>query len=384
MGYTTRLWLREKPLRKDGMAPIYLRVTIDRESRRYHTNKFVAPEDWAGSEVKGKHPLSTALNTNLNEFRNKANKVFIDLENDGKDINFDSFENKFLSVKPQSFYDFALDEINRNKERYSKTFHYHFLCEISKLRKFAPTLFFSQINLDFIQRYEQYMRAELHNGSNTVARTMKRFKYLVTQAINKDYMKEDPFRKYSVAKEPTHREFLTMKEVQQLEKLSNKALTDGMKNTLQAFLFCCYTGLRYQDVCNLTFADIRDKKLHIQMHKTKDQVVIPLTDKARQLIPKPATKGKVFTVYTNQKCNQHLKALGPIAGVDKILTFHVARHTFATLSLDLGIPMEVVQKLLGHTDIRVTQIYAKVIDKRRDKEMEKWDRVPMPEKEKKR
>jgi len=149
------------------------------------------------------------------------------------------------------------------------------------------------------------------------------------------------------------------------------------KEILQYFLFACYTGLRYSDLKTLKTSSINGNMLHIKMHKTGHPVGIPLTRKAFQLLPPEAKfdKDLVFHVYCNKVTNRILKQIGQQYSIQKKLTCHVARHTFATVSIILGIPIEVVSKLLGHTNLKTTQVYAKIVDSVKEREMEKWNKL---------
>lgn len=137
---------------------------------------------------------------------------------------------------------------------------------------------------------------------------------------------------------------------------TNSNLAQNEKIVLQYFLFSCYTGIRYSDLKLLNAEDIQNNTIHIRMHKTSLGVSIPLSRKANQLLP-PSKSGKIFSIFCNKVTNRILKKIATKSGIDKKLTFHVARHTFATTSLTLGIPIEVICKLLGHTNIKTTQIY---------------------------
>ena len=150
-----------------------------------------------------------------------------------------------------------------------------------------------------------------------------------------------------------------------------------MKNTLKCFLFSCYSGLRYQDLFNLKYSNIADGFIDIEMEKTNETLRIPLSSKALKLIghEKHKTTDKVLNVYTNQKVNDYLKVGLTLAGIKKNMSFHCSRHTFASISLNLNIPLNVVSKLLGHNDLKTTLIYAKLDEQTKVDEMKKWDAI---------
>jgi site-specific recombinase XerD len=198
-------------------------------------------------------------------------------------------------------------------------------------------------------------------------------------AMRYGYIKSNPFKYLTIKKVDGKRDFLSAEELNKLAKLYySDEITDlKEKEILQYFLFSCYTGLRYSDLKALKSSSIKDKSIQINMHKTSYQVNIPLTQKACQLLP---SKGKsdsdqVFRVYCNKVTNRILKDIGARYKIQKKLTCHVARHTFATVSITLGIPIEVVSKLLGHTNLKTTQVYAKIVDSVKEREMEKWNKL---------
>jgi integrase len=190
-------------------------------------------------------------------------------------------------------------------------------------------------------------------------------------------MKNNPFKFITIKKVEGKRDFLSTDE---LNRLSQAYFTGKVRNPIEQeilkyFLFSCYTGLRYSDLKLLGKDSIDANKININMHKTGYIVSIPLTQKAKQLLPLetfPDT-GYVFRIYCNKVTNRVLKQIGQRFDIHKKLTCHVARHTFATVSITLGIPIEVVSKLLGHTNLRTTQVYAKIVDSVKEREMEKWN-----------
>ena len=173
-------------------------------------------------------------------------------------------------------------------------------------------------------------------------------------------------------------QYLTIEELKKLHTLVFSLSNQLLFNVGRYFLFACYTGLRYSDVKQLKWENIQDNMIRLNMVKTGDEIFIPLNDKARHILSTIDNKdktGEVFRVITNQKTNLALKKLASLAGINKNLSFQVARHTFATVSLTLGIPVEVVSKLLVHHDIKITMIYAKVIDEVRIEQMQKWNKL---------
>lgn len=215
------------------------------------------------------------------------------------------------------------------------------------------------------------MRSELKNKVNTIHKSLRFIRTFLNRAKRQGLIKNNVFENYRLKTEPSKREYLSIDELQALEALYLKNLSSGAKNTLHYFLFCCYTGLRYSDVKRLRYKDIRENEIYITMHKTKDVVSIPIIDLATKFIGFGAPNEKIFRVCVSQVANRHLKDIAKLAEINKDISFHCARHTFATFALSKGIPIEVVSKLLGHKEIATTQLYAKIVDGYKREEMKK-------------
>ena len=205
---------------------------------------------------------------------------------------------------------------------------------------------------------------------------------MINRAISQKIISENIFERFTIKSEPGHRESLNDKELKELEDLLVKGT--GIKyldNVLRYFLFTCYTGLRYQDLKKLRFMDLKketengieENMIKIVMHKTREPVSIPIRPQAYALIGEIGFMNqKIFRVSVNQVTNRHLKEIMKKAEIDKKITFHSARHTFAIHGLNSDIPMELVGDLLGHTDIKTTKIYAKYTDSKKIQYMRNW------------
>ena len=173
-----------------------------------------------------------------------------------------------------------------------------------------------------------------------------------------------------------HREYLNQEEVNKLQEIyENKTLKPNYQNVLQYFLFSCYTGLRYQDVKDLRYKNIRGDALRFQMHKTKDDMENPLSRFAKSVLPpnRGLNYQKVFRVYENQPTNRMLKDIMDEFGIEKDISFHCARQTFATLSINHGVDIFALKSLLGHRKMETTMIYAKAEFGYKKREMDKWE-----------
>jgi len=376
---SSKIFLRTDAVKNDGTAPLYLQIIIDRKKKTYHSEFFVRPEYWDGARVKAKHKLSIEINNFLDDFKVKADNSILQLRKQNRPVNFENFENLFLANETKATYDFyvhAMQYIELFKKNYSNGSHRQLLSEVNKLKRFKPSLSFNEVNHDFLSRYEAYMLNTLNNKPNTVSKTFKKIKMFMNVALKNGVITENPIASFKIKTAPTSRSYLSVEELSILEDIFLKnGINNHLHNTLQCFLFACYTGLRYDDIRNLDYKDISTGYILLVQGKTNVQITIPLIEKAKNLIDQSQHTGRVFTVYTNQKCNEYLKFIMVYANIDKRVSFHTARHTFATISLNIGIPIDIVSKLLGHADLKTTQIYAKLFEKTKFDQMDKWNKM---------
>lgn len=233
------------------------------------------------------------------------------------------------------------------------------------------------VDIDFLLSLENYMIFEKKLATNTIARHMKVIKRYINVARKKEIIIKDPFINYTIRSEETHRESLTEKELELLEQYRQHSESNEILN---AFLFSCYTGLRYSDIQKITKQDIysinRKKWMILKMHKTNIEVRIPVStifDGKALLLSKaiPRSRGKLFLLESNQKTNRGIKCTLKKIGIRRNISFHCARHTFASLLIYRGVNITTVQKLLGHKSVKTTQIYSAVTDLTIEKEIKK-------------
>ena len=246
-----------------------------------------------------------------------------------------------------------------------------YLSEVSKLKKFRNEISISHLDRNFIVQYEHYMLDTLKNKNNTVNRTFRRLKPFIKHLQIMEVISCDPFKGYKMLNSPSLRQSLSWEELSKIEQLKTASLKCNQQRVLYGFLFSCYTGLRFKDVSRIQANNVINSVIIMSTSKTGSVVRIPLSERAIAI--STGRVGLFFRMYSNHKTNKILGQLMLMAGISRKVTFHIARHTFATLSLNLGIPMEVLSGLLGHTSLRTTQVYAKIQDKTRIEMMKKWD-----------
>lgn len=244
----------------------------------------------------------------------------------------------------------------------------------------TPDIYLKQLDYKFLCEFEYYLQGYWPKGHpramshNTVMKHIQRLRKMVTLAYNLEWIDKDPFRRWKSTFEKREREFLSDNE---LSNLQNYDLpVERLERVRDLFVFSCYTGISYVDIMNLSSANISlgidgSNWITTKRQKTRTPVKVPLLEPALDLIKKyrehPMTMitGTLFPVITNEKLNVYLKEVAILCGIKKNLTFHMARHTFATtVTLSNGVPIETVSKLLGHTKIATTQIYARVLEKK--------------------
>ncbi len=224
----------------------------------------------------------------------------------------------------------------------------------------------SELSYPFIYDFDVYLRTSVGQSRNTAIKTLKTFKTVILLGRKLGVLHHDPFINHRFHLEPVNRGFLTDDEV---VRIANKAIDiPRLELVRDIFIFSCFTGLAYIDVSNLTpdnIVTLDDKQwIMTKRQKTHIETNVLLLEIPKAIIAKYSHRtyrdGKLFPILSNQKTNAYLKEIADICGIKKNLTFHLARHTFATMSLSKGVPMESVSKMLGHTNIKTTQIYARI------------------------
>lgn len=378
-------FVQKREKNKQGLYPIYLRAFLKGKKIETATPVTIPLRDWSlrNQRVKTQNKNHERYNMILEAIDKKSIKLLVNnFINEEFPLTLTQFKERLLSLNhnsdEKSFTDYILGYLEENKAKFKTETWFGYKSQITKILKFKKEIYFSDINEKFINDYKQYMLYTLGNNENTTSKSLRVLRTFVNISIRFGYIKVNPFQYTSIKKVDGKRDFLSIEE---LNKLTEYYLKDDFsepiqKEILSYFLFACYTGLRYSDLKSFSEDSIINDSIHLRMHKTGYLVNIPLSKKAKSFIPKkPFSENYIFKVYCNKVTNRVLKKIGTTLELNKKLTCHVARHTFATVSISLGIPIEVVSKLLGHTSIRTTQVYAKIVDNVKIKEMGKWDSI---------
>lgn len=359
---------RKKQLNKQGTALVQVEALLNQRKIYFKTNIYLKPEHWdkRTSQVIV-HPQADDLNSMLFEFVLHLQGIELALWKRGVPATLSLLKDAMKKNRPVNvtFPAFAKEYVTHSDRRESTKENLY--TTITVLQEFRPGLDFKDITYSFLKEFEVYLR-EKGNGINTVAKHLRQLRTLVNEAINQGYIHADayPFRKFKIKQEKGRHEFLTPDE---LKKLENLEVSDRkLRHVLDAFLFCCYVGLRYSDFCQLTpanFIRVNGKRwLHFKSIKTGIELRLPLhllfEGKALAILDK-YNIAEFASLGSNSEVNKCLAQITMMARIKKHVTYHTARHTCATLLIHQGVPITTVQKLLGHTSVKTTEIYSEIL-----------------------
>ena len=361
-------------------ALIQIEARIGLDKKYFSTGIRVEKNQWKDNQVVN-HTNAFSYNRELARQRKDLEDFEFSRVDKGIKFTLGMFDEwKFNQQGKRNFIDFVQGEIDKrhNVGEIAEATYQNHLKLVTALKDFGKIKDFSDINLKRILDFDRYIRSrkEVH-AQTTVWSYHKRLKTYVQLAIKKGMLKmeENPYLSFQVDRgKQGDRKFLTEEE---LTKIEEKELTiERLDRVRDVFVFCCYTGFAFGDAEKLTDENLVELngKWFIKSYrtKTKEEISVMVLPKAFDIIEKyrDFRVGRLLPVITNQRMNAYLKEIGDLAKVDKKLTTHVARHTFATtIALNNGIPLEVLQKMLGHAKISTTQIYAKIMDSRIADEM---------------
>lgn len=363
---------RKKCLNKKGMALVQVEAYLGRKKKYFSTKVYLKPEQWDNKKLIVKnHPNADALNRLIYEFVATIEKKELELWQQGKRISLELLKNALTTQENNSsFISFFRQEVmNSSLKDSTKRNH---LSTLILLQEFKKDIVFSDLTFEFISSFEYFLQLKGYH-INTIAKHMKHLKRHVNIAINKEYIEiqKYAFRKYKIKTIENKHTHLVPEE---LERLENLILSDRyvkLQKSLDAFLFCCYAGMRYSDFINLSSENIVDINqetwLIYKSVKTGTEVRLPLyllfSGKGITILNKYKDNLEdFFHLRDNSNINKDLIIITRLAGLSKRISFHAARHTNATLLIYNGINITTVQKLLGHKSVKTTQIYTNVMD----------------------
>jgi site-specific recombinase XerD len=378
---------------KSGSKPVYLR-TIDGKRAEISINKEFEPTRWipGAGKMKGSSEEVRKFNAHLDALQSKLYYAHQSLIRENKLITAESLKNKYTGASDRQrmlvpIFQKHNDEVTAlvgkefsavTLERY-KTSLSHTI-EFMQYKYKISDIDIRDINHEFITDYDFYLRSERKCANNTTVKYLKNFKKIIRICIANGWLDKDPFVGYKVKLKEVERDFLSEEELQSI--LNKEFATERLNQVKDIFLFSCFTGLAYSDVKKMSYENVAtgidgEKWLFINRTKTDTASRVPLLPTPLTVVDKykehPLCRNqkKLLPVLINQKMNAYLKEIADLCKIPKELTFHIARHTFATtVTLNNDVPIESVSKMLGHKNIRTTQHYAKLLDRKVSNDMQ--------------
>jgi len=380
-------YIRKQKNYKGGAMPIYMRITVSGKRADISVGRDCDPAKWnnhAGRAIGTKEEIKS-LNNYLDSLQTKlrnAHQVLIDTN---QQVTTESLQNQFTGKNQKSHFLMELfkehnakvkaligNGFEPNTLKGYNTSEKHLTGFLQE--KYDKTdIEISQLNHAFITDFEFYLKANCKITGVSAAKYIKHLKKIVNHCIANGWLKQNPFINFKSTAKAKERTFLTQQELDNITT-SKKITIERLKQVRDIFVFCCYTGLSYADIKKLKRNEIGigmdgDQWIFTSRQKTDTSSHIPLLPIALEILnryqdhPQCENKGLLLPVLSNQKMNAYLKEIADLSDVLKHLTFHLARHTFATtVTLSNSVPIETVSKMLGHTNIKTTQHYAKILD----------------------
>lgn len=400
-------YLRKERI-KDGMAPLFMRIVVNGKKSEIAIRKNILIDKWNKNRLLGNTEEVKKFNKYLRSLHTKAHEIFEDMQLNNEHITAEIIRNKIFNPEEEERKMTLMDlcqyhhQTMQNSLRSTTLAHYRvtqrYFQRFLKSKYKLTDIALGKIDFKFLLDFEHFLRNwdpkdhQKPMNNNGVMKHMIRFRKLMKLANRLEWVDEKAFKNYRPKMEKAERKCLDAIELRKIEEIELRM--ERMQVVRDIFIFCCYTGLSYIDVYNLSEDHISigidgQQWIHFQRGKNKNPFSVPILPKALSIIEKykdyPRVKNsrQLLPVLSNQKTNSYLKEIADLCGIRKTLTFHLARHTFATtITLSNGVPIESVSKMLGHTKISTTQIYAKVVEQKLSEDMLKLsDRLTKTESE---
>lgn len=386
-------YLKRAKINAQGLVPIFQRITINGKRIDNSTGKFIDPAKWHSemSKMRGTSEEARSINGHLEHLKSKIYDAEKKLIKTDIPINSETLKNKLLGIveRQRTLIPIFKDHNNKIKELVGKEYAPGTLERYNTSLKHTidflewkykiSDIEIDKINHDFITDYEFYLRSVRNCANNTAVKYIKNFSKIIKICLANNWIDRNPFSNYKAKVREVERVYLSEEEIQNI--INKDFKTERLSLVRDIFLFSCFTGLAYIDVKNLTKSHISigidgEKWIFTHRQKTEAASKIPILPITQMIIdkyeghPECNNQNKLLPILSNQKMNAYLKEIAGVCEIEKDLTFHIARHTFATtVTLTNGVPIESVSKMLGHKNLRTTQHYAKVLDKKVSEDM---------------
>ena len=389
--FSILFFIRENRVRKDGTTIIEVLITVNGERSGFSTGKKVKVTNWdkTKQQVKGKDEEAKSLNNYLKAVKAKLYQKEAELLDKGFVITAkllcDAYQGKVEFLKEKSLFDIFMEH-NREQEKLigkgvSKATYWISDYTVRLLKEFMQQqykredMYLRELNLNFIQSFHSFLRADKGMCQNSSTKHLKLLKKILNLAVANSYVSFNPFAAYKVEREPVEIDFLTEEELRKIINFDTPL--PRLERAKDMFLFGCFTGLSYIDIKTLApehFEKDSAGRIWIKKRRVKTGVLarIPLLPIAKLILDKYKGGEKLLPIQDPADINKYLKDIAILCDIKKRITFHTSRHTFAsTVTLANNICLEVVSKMLGHTNTRMTTHYAKLIDKCIGEQMDK-------------
>ena len=377
----------------NGLVPIYTRITINGKRIELSTNRFVEISKWSteAGKMKGSSEEARSINNHLDLLKIQIIDAQMELIHKKIPVTNETLKSKILGVdeRARTLVPIFQDHNNKIKELVGKEYALGTLeryttslkhtIEFMQWKYNVSDIDITKIDHAFITDYEFWLRSVRNCANNTAVKYIKNFNKIIKICIANDWLDKNPFANYKSKVKEVERVYLSEAEIQSIIEKDFK--TERLSLVRDIFLFSCFTGLAYIDVKNLTKSHISfgidgEKWIFTNRQKTESASKIPILPVTQMIIdkysdhPQSNNEDKLLPILSNQKMNAYLKEIAGVCEIEKELTFHIARHTFATtVTLTNGVPIESVSKMLGHKNLRTTQHYAKVLDRKVSEDM---------------
>jgi len=400
--FSVRFYLK-KHRASEGEAPIYMRISLNNRRVDFSMQQKIAEDQWIEKigKASGSTKKARDLNIHLDSMKSLVFQHYKSLRESGKSFTLETVKNAFLGIEEEEDkgpmvlekyrehnnkikllegIDFAPQTIERYETSLKHTRDY------IRFKYKRDDLYFTELNNEFIVDYDIYLKTQRKCAHNTSLKYIKNFKKIVNLAIINGDLKSDPFINFKMKLKPVDRGFLNEEE---LNRIIAKKMATRLDQVRDCFVFSCFTGLAHADIYSLTAENIvtgsdGGKWIKIKRKKTANLSSIPILKITQKILdkykdhPECVINKRILPVKSNQKMNAYLQEIADLCEIDKHLTSHLARHTFATtVTLNNNVPIETVSKMLGHSTIDMTRVYARLLDKKVGQDMMhlegKWD-----------
>ena len=393
--FTILFYIRKAEVNKNGECAVMCRLSIRGERIAFTTRVYTSPDNWdtRSGRIIGRTAKVIEQNRILNDIQVTLTRHYYDIEQRNGYATTEMVKNAYMGITAKTeslipvYKEFleetkALVGIQKSQKTYEKYERcYKRVVEFMRDKYKISDIAFRDLKPIFLIDFEVFLATKKNCAPNTIYKFLQLLRMPIIKAKKMGYIFKDPYDGYKMKREQVDRGYLKEEDV--IAIASKEIGIKRLDIVRDLFIFSCYTGLAYSDLAELKPENIQkmfDGKMWIVTHrkKTKTNVNVPLLGPALRILQKyeeTLPEGQLLPMLSNQKCNSYLKEIGDLCGIEQRLTFHLARHTFATtMTLGKGVPIESVSKMLGHTNISTTQIYARITNDKISKDMETLSR----------